>query len=722
MERGPVNLVVRAVGYRPYVRTFQLDRPTDLEITLQEESYQIDAVQITQKEDPAYEMIRNAIARRDYHLHEIPPHQVRVYIKGLQRLKEAPERFLGIDLNQVGSELGLDSNRRGILYLSESESVLTVDPPSRFREEMVSSKVAGSNRAFSFNRASDLQFNLYKNHDALVEGLSSRPFISPIADQALRYYNYRYIGFSEEEDQTIFKIQVLPKRRGEPLYAGFIYLIDGDWRLYSIDLTLNAQSSLRIVDSIRIRQNFIPHPQGLWLPSGTQLDFHAGLFGFKISGHFSAVFSGYDLQTHIEKRRFLESLKINPDVQAKNTLYWEQNRPLPLTAEEQRDYRLKDSLRQRRESPEYLDSLDRRFNTFGPGNLVTGYTYRNRAERYTITTSGLPSTLSYNAQEGAVIRASTLFRKNLDTLNQRAYSVGLVLRYGFSSKRLDPALTLAYQPNSRDRLSFSGGADVRDLNSHADFPVWLNTIYNLCCGEDVIHWYHRYYANVAWDFTSPGNIRFKTSLDWEQRNWFQQTEQVTSMSLTATHDFSYRYESYPWGRRYLPSKFPTLSIHFRQGIPQLGKADYTFLSAALYKENVPLGTLGKFDFHAEVGGFLGNKSPSYPDFKHFSGARTTITPRKQNTFLLLDPYLWSTAGKFAEGHFTYNFSEIITSKIPYLRRLRLQELVGLHFLKTSELENYTEIHAGLEWRNFGVFYVRQLTGTHGEGLRITFRL
>jgi hypothetical protein len=60
---------------------------------------------------------------------------------------------------------------------------------------MVSSKVSGSNRAFSFNRASDFKVNFYEN---LLnwDGLSNRPFISPIADNALFYYNYKYMGFT----------------------------------------------------------------------------------------------------------------------------------------------------------------------------------------------------------------------------------------------------------------------------------------------------------------------------------------------------------------------------------------------------------------------------------------------------------------------------------------------------------------------------------------------
>src|SRR5690606_9684322 len=119
---------------------------------------------------------------------------------------QAPKRFLGVDIDQIGREIGLDSNRTGIVYLSESESRIMVEPPGNFREEMISSKFSGNNRAFSFNRAADLKLNFYENIQPIIDGLSPRPFVSPIADNALGYYRYRLLGTTEENDLTIHKI------------------------------------------------------------------------------------------------------------------------------------------------------------------------------------------------------------------------------------------------------------------------------------------------------------------------------------------------------------------------------------------------------------------------------------------------------------------------------------------------------------------------------------
>lgn len=176
-------------------------------------------------EDPAYEVIRNAIRERNYYLNETDEYTAEVYIKGMQKLLGAPKKFLGRNIDDMAKQIGLDSNRQGILYLSESESKLSYIKPGKYREVMVSSKVSGSNRAFSFNRATDIGINFYQNL-LEMEGLSARPFVSPIADNALFYYRYRLLGTSIENGQMINKIELIPKRSADPVFRGIIYILE----------------------------------------------------------------------------------------------------------------------------------------------------------------------------------------------------------------------------------------------------------------------------------------------------------------------------------------------------------------------------------------------------------------------------------------------------------------------------------------------------------------
>src|SRR3546814_12694473 len=100
---------------------------------------------------------------------ESAPYTANVYIKGVQRLLQAPKEFIGVDIDQIGREIGLDSNRTGIVYLSESESHITVGPPDDFRAEMISSKFSGNARACSFNLAAALKLTFYDNNQTIFD-------------------------------------------------------------------------------------------------------------------------------------------------------------------------------------------------------------------------------------------------------------------------------------------------------------------------------------------------------------------------------------------------------------------------------------------------------------------------------------------------------------------------------------------------------------------------
>ncbi|HTM99637.1 MAG TPA: DUF5686 family protein, partial [Pedobacter sp.] len=165
-EKGAINLIFKAIGFKTVERTIQVNEHVIANQVLVSESYTLNNVVIKPNaEDPAYEIIRQAIKLRKEHLNEVNAFSTDVYIKGLQKIVGAPKKFFGFDVQKV---LELDTNRKGILYLSESQSTFSFQRPNKIKETMVSSKVSGQNNAFSYNKASDMIINFYEN--LLLEG------------------------------------------------------------------------------------------------------------------------------------------------------------------------------------------------------------------------------------------------------------------------------------------------------------------------------------------------------------------------------------------------------------------------------------------------------------------------------------------------------------------------------------------------------------------------
>jgi hypothetical protein len=736
LAKGSNELLFKAIGYKQILKTVQVTGNQTLNIVLVPEAYQLQNVLIKAGgEDPAYAIIRKAIRKRKTYLSEVRSYTCEAYIKGLQKLLAAPKKFLGRDIDQIGRAIGLDSNRRGIIYLSESESRLSFMQPDKVHEEMISSKVSGSNRAFSFNRASDMNVNFY---EGLQEwgGLNDRPLISPIADNALSYYNYKYMGLTTENGETINKIKVTPKRLYEPTFSGYIYIMDDSWRIHSVDLYLTKSAGINFVDTLTIKQQFIPVEQKAWMPSSVKFEFTGGIFGFKFGGYFVALYKNYEINPPLDKKLFTEEMRITREVNKKDTAYWQQVRPIPLTDEEKTDYKKKEVLAKKRESKPYLDSLDHVFNRVTPSKfLFTGMTFRNRYQKETIRLSSVFNSLLYNTVEGLAVNYGVSYTKQIDSLNNKYLFLNGHIRYGFSNKLLHANIT-GNIPLKGLNIGFSAGSDVQDLNNTNPISFFSNTTSSLLYRRNYKKLYDKRFASVSLSHRIAGGWQASVSAEAAERNWLDNTSyysflfkdrkytannpftpdnenvplfdrnQSFKISARTSYNFSNHYVTYPTGRYYLPSKYPHVEMIYTKGIKNIfgSDVDYDLLSANITQSDITLGLYGKFSFYIAGGKFLNKKSLYFTDYKHFLGNEQVLYQRSLNAFLLLDYYTYSTADKYFEAHLDHNFSGLFLSKIPLVQKFKLQEIVQYNYLTTPTLKNYSEFAVGVQYLSFRALY------------------
>lgn len=748
---GQYDIQYKAVGYKQLTHAVDLKAGQIFNVTLTAEVYELNAVTINAKgEDPAYAIIRKAVKKRKAHLSEVKAYTCEVYIKGLQKLLAAPKKFMGADIDQLGREIGLDSNRRGIVYLSESESKLSYQYPGQLREEMISSKFSGSNRMFSFNRASDSKVNFYENYQNW-EGLSNRPLMSPVSDNALFYYRYKLIGTSTENGVVINKIRVTPRRAHDPCFEGYIYIIDGSWRIYGLDLFITSKANINFVDTVRINQQFLPVDK-VWMQSSNKFEFSGGLLGFKLKGYFISVYKDYDLNPVFKKGEFNEVLHIPQKVNKNDTAFWNRERPIPLTGEEKTDYRKKEILAAKRESKVYLDSLDKANNKVTPtGVLLTGTNIINRYQRSFTHFDPILGSLLYNTVEGVTLNYGAYFRKRYDSVTNKSIGFGGNVRYGFSD-RLFNANVNADIPVSTFKLNLKGGSDVVDLNNHAPMSPLVNSVYTLFERQNLEKLYQKQFVSASLSGRIAGGWQASWSLEWANRKWLANTtdysffhpkghdftsnnplnpngdaplfptNQSFNLILRTTYDFSNRYETYPFGKRYLPSPYPTIGLTFAKGVKNIfgSDVDYDLLTADISKSDISMGVYGRTSFFIGAGKYLNANSLFFPDYKQFNSNQVLFYKSQINSFLLLDYYRYSTFKEYLEAHLEYNFSGFITNKIPLIRKLKLQEIVDFNYLTTPDLKNYYELGVGLQYLNFRVMYGRSFNS--GSNVKSALRI
>lgn len=743
---GTATLIVQYIGYKQNIQKIEVGpQPLKLQIQMEPSDLQLGEVTIT-GEDPAYRIMREAIAKRNYYRDKVRDYSVDVYIKGFYKMLGAPKKIMGKEIGDMGGIL--DSNRTGVIYLAESVSKLYEQRnPAKKKEVMVSSKVSGSEGAYSMNRATLVDFDLYSERINI-----NRDILSPLADNAFNYYNFKYIGeYTDDNGYKIEKIRLQPKRPYDPAFSGYLYIVDNYWNLAGADLTLTGNAIKQpILDTMHFRQEFaLLEKPDTWRLLSQVTDFKFGIMAFKIGGFYNSVFSNYVMNDTFEKKFFnRETFKIEPIANQRDTSYWSQTRPVPLTFEEMRDYTKKDSINRIRTAKPYLDSVDHARNRFKPGDLLTGYTWNNTYKKTTLHFPGLSEWIQFNAVQGLAF----YFKPAYSTANEKAgksLKISSDLNYGVAEERFRASFRIMrkFESIHNRTLALSGGLAPMQFNSNDPIGPALNGAYSLYGKLNYMKLYEKTFGRADWSQHIGNGVFLKAGAEWNERkaltnqtnysirkkertyasndpipgnqtDEFFERHQAFILDVEARFRIGETYNTYPDHREYFASEWPEFFVRYKKAIAGIAGSDvdYDLLSGEIRKEGLALGLAGYTDFSVDAGVFLRSKRVEFIDYQHFNGNQTWFGGKDfLHSFFMLPYYAYSTKDAYAAMHIQHHLQGWLLDKIPGIRRLNWQEVLGVNVLWTREnsiLKDqaqklpYWEVNAGFE--NIGFKFARPL--------------
>ena len=565
LKDGYHTVVFRYVGYKTEIRPLTIEGKTTLDVTLKRIVFQLGEAQVDGSEDPAYRIMRLARSRRKFYQKQVREYSCKVYVKGTNFIKNLPKRILG----QTIDVSGLDSSRSGIIYLSESLSEFHYKAPNKTKERVIASKVSGNSQGFTWNNATSLNFNFYDRTYSL-EGLSDRDLVSPLSPSANLYYRYVYRGFYVEDSIIVNKIELIPRVTGVPLFSGHIFIQENTWRIHGVDIYMTKESGIEFVDTVKMKVDFIPLTEDLWMKGNLSFDFAFNVKLFKVRGWgtFTSVFSDYSIREYLRDTTLIDRyaqveepteeaddafepegetatvgddatkfdfkswdrgpmLKVESEANEKDEEFWEEIRSIPLTAMEQKDYVRKDSIEVIRESKVYKDSIDQKNNKFGLRNLLFGYTYQNSTKNYELSFQSPLRAVSYNTVEGYLIDYGIEFTKTDRKVGKRL-SISWKNRYGFYSKRYYSKGRVYYRFNRINRMSISadGGHYVQQFSEGA-IDDQFNPIYSALAEENYMKLFQHSFGKVNWGVEAFNGFRLNTSVYFGQRKPLENADNLS---------------------------------------------------------------------------------------------------------------------------------------------------------------------------------------------------
>jgi len=740
LDPGTYTIVAQYVGYNRQEKTVTLtadDAHVDFQLSLQQLSLK-EVVVRPGGEDPAYEIIRNAIKKRPVYLNKPKNFQCEVYIKGQLQLRDYPKKFMG---SKVDFEDG-DTSKRKMLFLSETIARYSVARPSKGKIEVLSTKVSGNKDAFGLSEPQIISF--YENN-IQIGALNPRGFISPISSNALNFYRYHYEGSFVEDGREVNRIQVIPKRKYEPLFSGYINITEGDWRIHSVQLQLTKTSQMELIDTLKIEQLYVPYNKDVWVIK-TQVIYPAvKLFGFDAFGSFVNVYSKFNTDPDFGKKFFNNTLlKIYEGSNKKPADYWDSVRPVPLQKEEVADYHKKDSLEIVRKDPHYLDSIDKKRNAFNPlGMTLTGQGFRRQKNREYFEVEPLSRTLAYNTVEGynGMLRMS--YRKKLDTVSTSRHSIAFepTLRYGVSNHHFNATGVLTYTTGHKyfSSVSLSGGKWIYQFNNAEPISPFCNTLESLLYERNYAKFYEAWFARIGISKEIGNGLRIFGSLRYEDRlplenttshSWIErknidfspnypvelmsenfQRHQAVIGNIGITWRPGSKYIELPDRIVNIGSRYPTLSLSYTQGIHNVLGSDVDYSKWRFdISDDLDLKLGGNFKYRLAVGGFIKRDSVPVTDYTHFNGNRVFLSTPYLSSFQLLPYYQYSNTEHFyVEGHIEHHFNGLLTNKIPFFRKLNWYLVAGSNAFYAGSDRRYVEAFAGLE----NIFKIARLDAVKG---------
>jgi len=742
VKPGTYTVVCQHIGYATQEKKVTI-KSEDEELVFFLSEQKLDMKEIVVKsggEDPAYAIIRSAIKKRPVYNTDVNAFACDLYTKDIIKLRRLPKKIFGKKIEDDDrNDMRLDTMGAGIIYLSESISKYAAQKPDKFKLEVNSSRVSGSG-GFGFTFPTFI--SLYQNNVIVFsQKLSPRGFISPIADGALNFYRYKYLGSFWEDGKEINSIRVTPKRNYEPLFSGIINITEGDWRIQSFDLTLTKKSQLELIDTLQITQLYVPVNNDTWRVKNQLLHFGFNQFGVDAIGNFVTVYSNYNLQPVFAKSYFDNVIiKYDTGVNMKPKIYWDSIRPVPLEREEIKDYQIKDSLYELRKdsvmSKITIDSLKKKQGNIKPlaifWNGINRKHYSN-TNFFTWSVSPLLKGLEYNPAEGLVINANGSINKYLKKPKLNL-TIEPNLRYGVSNKHLNGWLAVnlrrramgADEELKRESWSFAGGKRVTQFNRESPITPLVNSVSTLLYGDNFMKTYENYFATIEYVKKYESGLQVGVSALFEDRRPLENTTNFTfskkdSVNITPNYpierivaqftphksvvvslDISFKpgqkYIQFPRNKVAVGSKYPTISFNYTKGINSVFGSNVNFDKWKIgIADDYNLKIGGLLKYKLGIGGFLNDKNVFIQDFQHFNGNRTLVASEYLNSFQMANYYTNSTTASFyTVAHVEHHFNGLLTNKIPLFKRLNWYLVAGTNTFYVNKNSNHVEVFAGIE--------------------------
>ncbi|MEL7271534.1 MAG: DUF5686 family protein [Bacteroidota bacterium] len=693
------TVVFSFIGYESKSVTLTKKVTYGMTVVLMESTEQLKEVVVytgkqSKKNNPAVEILKKIWAKkRQNGLRKFKQYQYDKYEK------------LEFDLNTIDSSLIKSKLFRGLefvfadldtsritgktylpIFLNENFSRIYGDNIlKKEKEDVLGNKSSG----FEGNQAiTAFVEDLYSDYDIYDNYLKffGKSFTSPLSKTGVDTYNYALADSTYIDDKWCYNIIYYPRRKSELTFKGDFWVNDSTFAIKKINLQVTKSANINWVKEIYIEQDFDVVSDSVFL---LKRDYMLSDFSFSqkeksrgVYGKRTTVYDNYAFDLERPEVFYKAAADpYDPRVFKRDSVFWKNARLEQLNEDESGIFKLLDTLKTVPKFKTYYNLVS---------ILGSGYV---EIDKWNIDIGDIYSTFGFNDAEGIRLRggARTYFGQN-DTWRLEGY-----MAYGFSDRKFKHGLSGKFLLDRKTRLILSGGnrRDIEQLgisltstNDVLGRSIASSSLVTVGANDRLTN---INLSTLNFEIEPITNLRFRLggsfrtlssalpdafSLDYIDPmapGGIASEVKQFDINTTLIYTPGKRTIGYGVERSDINDDHSILLLNYTKGLQGYLESDFDYERLQFsYTKPWQIGGFGRLTSTIEMGKTFGAVPLGL--LSVVPGNQTLFS--LYNTFPNLDFYEFVT-DTYTTLHLEHNFNGRLFSRIPFLRKLNLREIVGL---------------------------------------------
>lgn len=353
------SIFVSIIGYKSKAKPVKKGATQIIDFQLSQESLNLNTIEIRPGINPALRIIKNAQENKSkYNRDNLNSVQYISYTKQEADVDNITPKMRKWRLfkpfiamwDTLDVLAGEDSKANLPVMMSEVISEIYSYKEAEKKRENVNAvkiKFVGMKDGSAVSQLTGTDFQSYNfaNNNVAIQG---KDILSPIADNAMLFYNYYLMDSIYIDSMKCYKIDCRPKNKKDLVYSGTVWITDTTFAIKQLDLEISPDANINWIDHARIQEILVPTEAGPWVPVQTRTLVDYTTITNKFVSMVVRTYNSnrnYVVNKPQQKDFYETTIVYAEDALLKDTAWWNGSRPEPLTKMEAKSYDMIDTVR-----------------------------------------------------------------------------------------------------------------------------------------------------------------------------------------------------------------------------------------------------------------------------------------------------------------------------------------------------------------------------------------